>query len=64
MDGVNLQITMAKLYSDYMNTLVHGKYPNRCLDLLHSGWYNLCKCDQRKEALRAIVGLARLFDSQ
>ncbi|PYI03973.1 hypothetical protein BO78DRAFT_409403 [Aspergillus sclerotiicarbonarius CBS 121057] len=64
MDGVNLQITMANLYSDYMSTLVHGKYPDRCLDLFHSEWYDLCKSDRRKEALRAIVGLARLLDTQ
>ncbi|RAL00011.1 uncharacterized protein BO80DRAFT_465724 [Aspergillus ibericus CBS 121593] len=64
MAGVNLQITMAKFHFDYMDALVHGKNPDRCLDLLHSEWYNLCNRERRKEALRAIVGLARLLDTQ
>lgn len=64
MERTVFQLSMAKVSLVYLEELIHSKPMSEDLEVFHSERYDLRKTDDRREALRLVIGLYRYISAE
>jgi hypothetical protein len=63
MEGTKLQLSAASISRAYIDTLSQGKHLSDGFTLLSSKAYDLREPEERREAVRLLIGLLRYLDA-